>query len=513
MMSTSSRPGRWAGVVEFTGLSSDDSIEFFLFQPPVRVHVLGGHLGTIRSLSWSPGGNFLAAACETVINKWDSTGDFIHSYEGHLHTVNTIAWSPCGRWIASGSTDTTLKTWHATYGDPDAAMSRDGVMTFDQHSGSVNAVAWSPNSRWLAGASTDTTCTVWRARTGECVHVLQGHSAPVDCLRWSPDASGLATGSSDCTVNVWRLCDGEKELEGRLSHAAAVTNVTWSSDSVGVASVSDCAVLLWSSKGGTVRLCELDTKAAALSWSTDGALHFLLVDGSVTAWDTSSGMWIKVCVSLVSLQKCVCCPNSPAGSLIEKTPSPRSEECSFRVASWTGDWQCAHVNINAGLHRFDDLDACLDTYATRRLGAPLRSLASPSTRYAEASVDEEVPAAPSLAQMLHIQVEMLGSAKVAKRECDRYIQFKDRAGPRNGRTPGPGLSSRNPTESEQLQNSARPRTRLVECACEPPSPPPSPPPPPSCPCYTHADRLIFQACEYLIDLRSSERFRKIRHRR
>ncbi|MDM8542666.1 hypothetical protein QUF90_16450 [Desulfococcaceae bacterium HSG9] len=112
-----------------------------------------GHTGPVNSVSFSLDGKYLATGAGEILFGdntddntallWDlATGEPVAEFHGHSGPVNSVSFSPGGKYLATGSDDNTARLWDLTAGE--------SVTEFRGHSGSVNSVSFSPDGKYLA---------------------------------------------------------------------------------------------------------------------------------------------------------------------------------------------------------------------------------------------------------------------------------------------------------------------------------------------------------------------------
>ncbi|CAN8103829.1 unnamed protein product [Discula destructiva] len=169
----------------------------------------------------------------------ESTDDweFTLVLEGHDSEVKSVAFSPAGQFLATCSRDKTVWIWEDVGAD-EGEDEWETVAVLNEHEGDVKCVAWCPDvpgrtgkgkygTDVLASSSYDNNVRIWREDgDGEWVSVavLQGHQGTVWGVQWeaSPHRTKfprLLSFSADKTIRVWTMKqnddDDEHDGDGR----------------------------------------------------------------------------------------------------------------------------------------------------------------------------------------------------------------------------------------------------------------------------------------------------------
>ena len=252
-----------------------------------EVASLKGNMEFIQAVSFSPDGNYLAAAGKKTVKLWDlSKQKEIASFIPLTgkQTIRSVRFSPDGQYLAAcGTKEITL--WETSGGAATAAIKETA-----QH---MKQAGFSPDSQYLACWNDSGVIKLYFLTNPGTFRVLKTEGAPVYSICFSPDGKYAAAGGGS-GVDIWDISNREVAAHLPGDDNDPVVSLCFSPD--GRYAVSG-------SRNGTIRIFKMeipkstetavlkigDTPVSGLEFSPDG--QYLTAgggDGIIRVWETYS---------------------------------------------------------------------------------------------------------------------------------------------------------------------------------------------------------------------------------
>jgi len=153
-------------------------------------------------ITWSPDGQWIAAAAQDEVPVWDATtGALRVVLRGHTATVNGIDWSADSVRIATGSADGTARVWELTDEGARAVMTLSASGTLN----GVAGVAFAPDGRRLmTGDAANATTTIFDVDvTGTAEWINFPAPAELTGIDFFRDGKRLVASSENASAATW----------------------------------------------------------------------------------------------------------------------------------------------------------------------------------------------------------------------------------------------------------------------------------------------------------------------
>lgn len=164
---------------------------------------------------------FATAGDDHLIRIWElPDGRLQRRLAGHRGWVRTVAFSPDGQYLATGGDDRCLILFRVGQSEP---------VWKQELAVAIYTVAFSPDGRYLAAAGFSEKIWLLEATTGRQMAVWTAAGPDVRALAFSPDGAQLAAGARNGILRRWQVANGLRQQD-LAAHQRRIRALAYSPD-------------------------------------------------------------------------------------------------------------------------------------------------------------------------------------------------------------------------------------------------------------------------------------------